>query len=240
MFRIDSTIISEHNVLKWGSGTQTRGRRLSDLEHSRAICSESESGVKTRKPDRRIQRTRQLLHTALMSLIQERGFESLSVQDIIDRANVGRATFYAHFDSKEDLLASGIDGLRTSLQQRQRDARAGSAGADRRLFAFSHALFVHADEHRAVFRAMVGKRSGAVVQQLLHKMLVDLVRDEVRRMRPAGDSDATHVEAMAQFIGGGLFGLLLWWGNGKMRMPVDDVDATFRRLAIPAVEAAAS
>ena len=172
-----------------------------------------------------------------MSLIQEKGFESLSVQDIIDRANVGRATFYAHFDSKEDLLASGIEGLRATLRERQRQARS-SATADERLFAFSRELFVHANEHRTVFRAMVGKRSGAVIQQLLHKMLVDLVRDEVKLMWPANHE--TPAEAMAQFIGGGLFGLLIWWGNGKMRMPVEEVDAVFRRLAIPAIKAAVS
>lgn len=62
--------------------------------------------------DRRVQRTQQLLREALFALIQEKGFEKLSVQDIIDRANVGRATFYAHFDNKEDLLLSGFDALR--------------------------------------------------------------------------------------------------------------------------------
>ena len=77
-----------------------------------------------RAEDRRIQRTQQLLRGALLSLIQEKGFEGLSVQDIIDRANVGRATFYAHFDNKEDLLASGIEGLKASLKERQRQALA--------------------------------------------------------------------------------------------------------------------
>jgi len=54
------------------------------------------------KNDRRVERTQQLLRAALLSLIEEKGFEALTVQDIIDRANVGRATFYSHFDNKED------------------------------------------------------------------------------------------------------------------------------------------
>jgi hypothetical protein len=53
---------------------------------------------------------------------------------------------------------------------------------------------------------MVGKRSGAVVQQLLQKMLVDLVREEVKGAW-VEKANETPIEAVSQFIGGGLFGL---------------------------------
>ena len=216
----------------------TRPEAVCLLSNNRwVIVRKREGEVAARAEDRRIQRTQQLLRSALLSLIQEKGFEALSVQDIIDRANVGRATFYAHFDNKEDLLASGIEGLRASLKERQRLALSQSTTTDDALFGFSHELFVHANEHRNVFQAMVGKRSGAVIQQLLHKMLVDLARDEVKAIARRG-GEAMPPEAVVQYVAGGLFGLLMWWGNGKMRMPVEEVDAVFRQLAIPALKAA--
>src|SRR5947199_9210097 len=120
-----------------------------------------------RAEDRRIQRTQQLLRGALLSLIQEKGFEGLSVQDIIDRANVGRATFYAHFDNKEDLLASGIEGLKASLKERQRQALSQSTTTDDGLFGFIYELFVHANEHRYDFHAFIVIRCDAVIHQML-------------------------------------------------------------------------
>jgi len=191
-----------------------------------------------RKADRRIERTQQLLRRALFSLIQEKGFEVLSVQDIIDRANVGRATFYTHFDNKQDLLVSGFDDLRDSLKQRQREALSRGTSVDERVFAFSQEMFAHANEHREIFQAMVGKEIGAVIQRLLHKLLVDLVRDDVKASAPRNDGTSVPTEALVQFIAGGLFGLLMWWLDGKMRLSEEDVNATFRRLAIPAVKAA--
>jgi AcrR family transcriptional regulator len=191
-----------------------------------------------KKADRRIERTQQLLRGALFSLIQEKGFEALSVQDIIDRANVGRATFYTHFDNKQDLLVSGFDDLRASLKERQREARARGASVEERVFAFSQEMFAHANDHREIFQAMVGKESGAAIQRLLHKLLVDLVRDDVKAAVPRNDDGSVPTEALVQFIGGGLFGLLMWWLDGKMRLSVEGVNATFRRLAIPALRAA--
>ncbi len=191
-----------------------------------------------KKADRRIERTQQLLRGALFSLIQEKGFEALSVQDIIDRANVGRATFYTHFDNKQDLLVSGFDDLRASLKERQREALTRGASVDERVFAFSQEMFAHANDHREIFQAMVGKESGAAIQRLLHKLLVDLVRDDVKAAVPRNDGGSVPTEALVQFIGGGLFGLLMWWLDGKMRLSVEGVNATFRRLAIPALKAA--
>ena len=192
----------------------------------------------TKKDDRRVQRTQQVLRTALVSLIEGKGFEALTVQNIIDRANVGRATFYAHFDNKEDLLVSGFDGLRAVLKELQRQAHMRTASSDERLFAFSHEMFAHIAEYRTVFRAMVGKRSGALVQQLLQKIVVDLVRDDLKAMVGRRDNRSAPAEAVVQFVTGGFFGLAMSWATGKLPLSVEEVNALFRRLAMPGVKAA--
>jgi AcrR family transcriptional regulator len=106
--------------------------------------------VTAEKSNRRTQRTKEALWQALMSLITERGFEELTVRDILERANVGRATFYAHFDNKEDMLASRLETLRLSLKASQRGE----------ILAFSGALFEHAHDHRDMFRAMISQNAG--------------------------------------------------------------------------------
>ena len=63
------------------------------------------------KNDRRSQRTRQALHDALFDLMAQKGYEAVSIKDIIERANVGRSTFYAHYANKDELLASQLDRL---------------------------------------------------------------------------------------------------------------------------------
>ncbi len=189
------------------------------------------------RKDRRVQRTQGLLRGALFSLIQEKGFEDLSVQDIIDRANVGRATFYAHFDNKEDLLMSGFDALRASLRERQRDALSHGNSVDERVFAFSHEMLAHVNEHRRLFQAMAGKRSGAVVQNVLRKLVIDLVRDDIKAMVARSTAHPTATDAVVEFIAGGPFGVMMWWLGGKARLSVEELNALFRRFAISAANA---
>src|SRR6266498_3288418 len=64
--------------------------------------------TKAKKLDRRVQRTRQLLQDALIAMVIEKGYDATTVHDIIDRTNVGRATFYAHFPDKQTLLTSRL------------------------------------------------------------------------------------------------------------------------------------
>lgn len=191
-----------------------------------------------KKPDRRVERTRQLLRTALFSLVKEKGFEGLSVQEIIDRANVGRATFYAHFDNKEDLLVSGFDDLQAALKARQLEALARGKNLEERVFAFSRDLFVHADEHRDIYRVMAGRHSGGVIRYHLHKLLTHLIREDLKIMLPHPNADSIPREALVQHLAGGSFGLLMWWLDSKKHLPVKDVEALFRNLAMPVVKAA--
>jgi len=188
------------------------------------------------KQDRRVQRTRLTLRSAMVSLIREKGFEALTVQDIIDRADVGRSTFYSHFKSKEDLLGGSVEMMRSTLRKFQRQAIAGPASPRERMFAFAHELFAHAEQHRDVFAAMVGKHSGTVYQHHLHQMLVDLVREDVGAPGSRKVRDAMEVEAVVQFVAGGLLGLLVSWQDRMTRASVDDLDDLFRRMAVPAVE----
>src|SRR6266576_4441248 len=111
-------------------------------------------------PDRRVQRTRKLLQDALVSLMIEQGYEATTVQDIIDRANVGRATFYAHFADKETLLASRLEDLRVMLAQYQKRALAAAGGLWERGLGFSLPMLEHARSHLPLYRAIVGREKG--------------------------------------------------------------------------------
>src|SRR5260370_21797664 len=103
--------------------------------------------------DRRAARTRRALHGALISLILRKGYDAITIQEIIDEADVGRATFYAHYRSKEDLLRGGFTRLRAELKA-ARDV--GVSKGKRGPLSFSLAMFEHACAYRDVYRALVG------------------------------------------------------------------------------------
>src|SRR5216117_1380095 len=116
---------------------------MSIRRHTGANWPGSGSLVMTAKAeDRRIQRTRALLLSALLDLIVERGYEDVSVQDIVDRANVGRSTFYKHFLDKRKLLLTGVAGLQDLLIQ-QGATPTSSAASRERMLPFSLRLFQH-------------------------------------------------------------------------------------------------
>src|SRR5512144_2006602 len=117
------------------------------------------------RDDRRVRRTRGALKDALVNLIVERGWDDFSVQDLCDRADVGRSTFYLHFADKEEVLAGGFADL-------GRELRAQLALSSTSLpLAFSRGLLEHAQGHLRVFRALVGRKAAHVVQGKLRALV---------------------------------------------------------------------
>ena len=84
------------------------------------------------KLDRRVQRTVQSLRTALLELIKEKNYDDISIEEITERANVGRATFYLHFKDKEDLLLEEFTEIMDVRAQALRNPVFGVAGKFRR------------------------------------------------------------------------------------------------------------
>jgi AcrR family transcriptional regulator len=179
--------------------------------------------------DRRVARTRKALHHALMSLILRKGYEAITIQDIIDKADVGRSTFYGHYTGKEDLLRRGFETLRRELADAQRAARAKTAGSQGEPLGFSLAMFEHASGYTDVFRALVDGRGGTVAVSEIRHILSDLVRKELLLARNGG---ATSRELVAQFVVGAFLSVLTWWLERSPRLTPSEVDVMFRRLVL--------
>lgn len=182
--------------------------------------------------DRRVQRTRRALREALVALILERGWEGFSVQDVCDRADIGRSTFYTHFADKEELVAGAFDDLRRSL----RAQLAAAGGGPARPLAFSRGLVEHAHEQRRLFLAIVGKKSGHLVQRRFRELVLDLMREDLAALFAAGPRR----DAVVAFVGGAFLELLTWSLEARSPPSPEETDALFRELAEPVLAAARS
>src|SRR5215510_3310677 len=98
-----------------------------------------------RVKDRRVQKTQALLHEALGSLIREKPYDQIVLKEILDRANVGRSTFYTHFRDKDELLASGINEMLRAVHSAD---LAASGKRNERIIRFSLPVFEHIHRHR--------------------------------------------------------------------------------------------
>ncbi len=179
------------------------------------------------RQDRRAQRTYRALQEALAELIIERGWDDISVQDICDRADVGRSTFYMHFSGKERLLARALENSRQEIRARQ---SAGASGMNE-LLPFARGMLAHMHERQHVFRA-IGKRSGYVVQRHFREMIAGMVKED---LTAAGHS-GWRSEATAHYLAGAFVELLVWWMDaGSARRPAE-IEQLFDQLTVPAIE----
>ena len=112
------------------------------------------------KSDRRVIRTRELLLDAFVVLLMERGYEKLTIQNLLDKAGVGRATFYAHFQSKEDLLSQSIARMRDGLIAQWKSAN----NKEIQRLGFTLPFFRHLESHRRIYHATFGRESEWTVE----------------------------------------------------------------------------
>jgi AcrR family transcriptional regulator len=179
--------------------------------------------------DRRVARTRQALHEALIALILRKGYDATTIQDIVDEANVGRSTFYAHYNSKEELLRGGFEELRAELIAARDNAAATPDAQGKRPLAFSLAMFEHACRYKQVFRALVGGRGGAVAVNQIRRVLSDLVRDDLGALR---ESRSVPRELAVAFVVGTFLTVLTWLLERKSKPSPQEADALFQHLAM--------
>lgn len=180
-------------------------------------------------PDRRIQRTRQLLLNSLIELILEKGYEKITIQEIIDRANVGRSTFYSHFQDKEDLLLSGFESLGDIFESFQYQTSPETTS-----WSFSLALFQHAEEQRHVFKALLGKQAGVVVLNHIQKALISILKKHFQILF-SKKKQPIPLDIFVQYFVSTFLGLLTWWLDNDASYSAVQMNEYYRKLTEPTI-----
>ncbi|GAA3127210.1 TetR family transcriptional regulator [Streptomyces griseofuscus] len=182
--------------------------------------------------DRRTRRSRRALGAALVELVLERGFTALTVEDITERADVARATFYAHFRDKEDLFARVTADLLAELSERLVPAVAGSAVG----FTGKPILEMlrHAREDRDLYRIVLrGEGDGKPLQ-----MFVDAcARATAEEFRARAERNAVQPridpELLARVWVGEQIAVLRWWVEQETpSLPAEEVVRMLLDLAL--------
>jgi AcrR family transcriptional regulator len=184
--------------------------------------------------DRRVRRTRRALHDALLTLMIEKSYDAITVQDIIDRADVGRSTFYSHFTDKRDLLDSGFEDLNQLLAQPPPSAAHHREG----ILRFSLPLFQHAHTHQRLSRALAARRGASPVQDRFHNVLTSTIRAELDKLVAQHQEALPADDLTVDYIAGALLAVITSWLDTAPHKTPAQVDALFHTLVEPGLRAA--
>ena len=187
--------------------------------------------------DRRIKRTQDALMRAMQELIIEKGFGAMTIQELTDRANVGRSTFYQHYESKEDLLLSGFDELKAMLQGKTDNGTASAPKRGVRLLNFTTNLFQHLHENVSLFRAMAGRQGGALLKQGMEKMIEELVLEDLMRSFGGKNIQENEMLFACKMTAGAFSSLIPKWLGIEPVLPPTEVENTFRQYVLSGISA---
>lgn len=191
------------------------------------------------RSDRRILRTRRLLHEALGTLVREKVYDRITVAEILERANIGRSTFYTHFRDKDDLLSSSISNL---LDSDRPSEQSRSLDRVERMLRFSLPLFEHIHSHRSLSNRTMGERGRAMLHEHLRQVLSARIIQDIAEEPQRRKSTTRQVspELLAQYIASTFVLVLHWWLDCRGSVAPSEADKMFRALVVPTLVSAKS
>ena len=186
--------------------------------------------MKQQKTDRRSQRTYRLVSSAFAELVVEKPYDEILVQDILDRANIGRTTFYAHYFDKEDVLNSIIE------QEMERLTRQLAHAVARQRVLPSLELFEHVyHSENQPFRALMRSRAGEFLWEALQAALCRAIEPALSTLCAEKRSPPIPLPVVSQYLAGAFLTLLKWWVAADMPYPPEQMENIFQQLALPGV-----
>lgn len=181
--------------------------------------------------DRRALRTQAALIHALLALIATKHYDQITVRDIVRQANVGRSTFYAHYQSKDDLLVSGFE------QQLDVLVRQIVISEDGRLQFDTTAFFRHVQGHCAVYRTLIWGSGFKLLIKDGHAALATKIEARLSALLALHHPPKVPLPVLANTLSGVLLVLLKWWLDNQMPYSAERMDEIFQKLMMPGASA---
>lgn len=182
--------------------------------------------------DRRVQKTRQLLKSALITLMSEKGFEAVTIQDILDSANVGRSTFYIHFENKQELLHACFEDFRKLFEEHNTSLLSEKKhSGDLKESDSTLNLFRFVERNRLLFKAILGKEGLAAFNQYLQDYIFNNVNKAIKVLAQ-NRKDPLQLDILAHYLTSAFIGTLKWWIDKDIPCSVDDLDRNFKKFAL--------
>jgi AcrR family transcriptional regulator len=206
-------------------------------------------------PDRRVQRTRKLLQDALIELVSEKGYESVKIWEILDKANIGRSTFYTHFQDKDQLLHSILDSLDDLFEQHKKqilDAAKNVGNIENTDLSIGSSptinLFQFVGENHRFFKAVLGNRGygifaksvydyvfahvHGIFTESVHADALVHLHEPFKMLRTRDRYGSLASEIAAHYFVSAFMGILVWWVENNMPCTAEEIDRLFRELAM--------
>lgn len=176
--------------------------------------------------DLRIRRTHRFLQEAMIELITEKGFDTITVGDIAERAMINRATFYRHYQDKYNLVTKIFEETTNHLVERMKSLPKDAIHLDRQdppeIWV---EIFEHVAEQRQLYRAMLGKNGSPWFVAMMREHIIKLILENERRWTQSGESERQTDPAMpnalpVMLLAHLLIGAIAWWlENAKNYTP---------------------
>jgi AcrR family transcriptional regulator len=178
-----------------------------------------------KKTDARVRRTRDALGDALIALMQEKTFDTITVQDVLDRAHVSRSTFYTHYSDKDDLLMSDAEEFFESISI----ALSTHGDKSERVFPVRE-FFAHLSDVQPFFKALVKSGKFQENMELARGHFARGIERRLSELPRAKTLAANELPAIAFAHAGALLSLLTWWLDRGMRETPAEMDDLFHRM----------
>jgi len=186
------------------------------------------------KTDRRVQRTRERLQKALIELISERGYDAITIQDIVDRANVGRTTFYLHYSSKDELFMSCHEAIVSEfhigpLHPLSREELLSPEAPPGMTSAYRHL-----EDARALLYSIFQGKDSLLILRRIRDWSAQEIEASLRAAFAEADGTIPF-DVLANYLAGAQIALVQWWLEKRQPHTPENLAQTFHRLQRAAI-----